>query len=261
MKSVILDAAMVLIPSVNHDDLPIQDEGALAKAIGTAAIIGAGLGAGIHPGASRADSPMTMASLPLPRTIEPSYKSASQLPRPKILGDWSVDFIDFVKRLENSDQIGWKDGKWYPYDSYEGGMPTIGYGYKIRSDQELQSMRQGIDNVKAIELLIFELNESWDKVKAFVKSRYGIDPDTLSMKQREMLTEFTFNVGNLGKFPKFSEAVVKNDMKQAIKHYQRNAREASKKVFIKGKKKPVVKGGKIVPLARRNEMFHQRFFT
>ena len=43
-------------------------------------------------------------------------------------------FIDYLKRVEGyKNKVG---DVFYPYDSPEGGLKTIGYGYKIRTDKE-----------------------------------------------------------------------------------------------------------------------------
>ena len=49
-------------------------------------------------------------------------------------------YIKFMKDIENAGRTGFKNGKWYPHKSPEGGMPTIGYGHKIKSKSELQKM-------------------------------------------------------------------------------------------------------------------------
>jgi GH24 family phage-related lysozyme (muramidase) len=48
-----------------------------------------------------------------------------------------------------------------------------------------------------------------------------IDYDTLNQKQKEMFLDFTFNLGSLKSFPKFTEAVLKGDMATARKEYKR----------------------------------------
>ena len=44
------------------------------------------------------------------------------------------EYIDYLKRVEGYDnKVG---DKFYPYDSPEGGLKTIGYGYKIKTLEE-----------------------------------------------------------------------------------------------------------------------------
>ena len=44
------------------------------------------------------------------------------------------EYINYLKRVEGyKNKVG---DKFFPYDSPEGGLKTIGYGYKIRTDKE-----------------------------------------------------------------------------------------------------------------------------
>ena len=42
---------------------------------------------------------------------------------------------EFIKAVENPAQVG-KDGDvWFPHDSPEGGLPTLGYGHKLTLEE------------------------------------------------------------------------------------------------------------------------------
>ena len=158
---------------------------------------------------------------------------------------WSDSFIGFVKNLENDSHSGWKQCRWYPYPSFEGGMPTIGYGYKIRSRQELRSLRRnGLSDQEANDLLVSELNESWYIAQEFVCVNYDVELGCLSLQQQEILTEFVFNVGDLNLFPVFTFAVIRYDIACMADNYKRSAKH---------------NGHERVILTRRNHLFFDRY--
>lgn len=155
-----------------------------------------------------------------------------------VLNIFKSDFIDFMKNLENANFSGYKNGKWYPHRSYEGGYPTIAWGHKIKTKSELHRFNNGISTQEAERLLKDDLEEAKQKVDDYIESLGVKIP--LNQKQVEMLTEFMFNLGNLRGFPKFTKAVLNQDWKTAEKECIR---------YANGK-----------PIPRRNELFKQRYF-
>ena len=221
----------------------LVEEGRMAKLAGAAAIA-ASMGIGGYLGHNSVNT----SDAPTPKASQTTIASEA-LPVPsKKQGppEWSSSFISFIKSLENSKKDGFKNGKWYPCESFEGGYQTIGYGYKIRTDAEKKLLAKGISDIDAVSLLEDELDESWSKANQYVKSNFNMDLASLPINSQEMLTEFVFNIGNLGLFPKFTESIVNNDIKKASQEYKRSA------------KKP---NGERVELTRRNEMFFNRYLT
>jgi GH24 family phage-related lysozyme (muramidase) len=155
------------------------------------------------------------------------------------------DFIDYIKSLENPHFVGYnKSSKlWTPHKSPEGGLPTIGYGHKMTSS-EVNSMSGGITDADAEKLLQNDLLTASRAVKSYVSSHFG-DID-LTNEQMEMLTEFAFNLGSLNKFPKFTEAVVKNNWEVANREYKRTYVDSS---------------GTRKELTNRNAAFFDRFLS
>jgi GH24 family phage-related lysozyme (muramidase) len=151
----------------------------------------------------------------------------------------SADYIDFLKRIENEHKVGYKNGKWYPHRSAEGGMPTIAWGHKIGTAHELNRMNGGISNSEAEALLKKDINTAMEKVNSYIKTLHVNIP--LSQPQREMLIDMAFNVGDLGKFPKFTKAVLNRDWKTAERECTR--------YYGDGK-----------PLKKRNDEFKKRYF-
>lgn len=156
----------------------------------------------------------------------------------------STDFLEFIKSIENAGKTGYDSsmGRWMPHPSPEGGLPTIAYGHKIRKD-ELDTLREGITESEATDILKADLETAYFAVVAYVMGRIG-DVD-LTEKQTEMLVEFAFNLGSLRGFPKFTLAVVNEDWETVKKECVRSYADAQ---------------GKRHELTRRNDLFRRRFF-
>lgn len=152
----------------------------------------------------------------------------------------SSDFINYIKIIENGIGKGYDKHKklWFPHKSYEGGLPTIGYGHKIKNNRELAGFKAGASNDTVTKLLTNDLAEANKHVHEYIKRKYKVSL-VLSQKQNEMLTDFAFNLGGLEKFPKFTDAVLRNQWDIVKKEYKRHA------------------GGK--ELTGRNTAFYNRF--
>ena len=148
------------------------------------------------------------------------------------------NFINFVKTIENSQKSGFKNGKWYPHKSFEGGLPTIGYGHKIKNKRELNQVKNGISDEQTNKNLIHDLESARQKVHLYIRQKYKVNL-RLTKEQEEMLTEFAFNLGGLNKFPTFIDAVLRNNWDVARKEYKRYS------------------GGKELKI--RNELFYNRY--
>lgn len=160
---------------------------------------------------------------------------------------FSNDFMDFVKHLESPEPIeaGYspKKRKWMPVPSVEGGRKTIGYGHKMKTEKEEQQFNDGITDSEAVDLLKRDLMEARDKVRRYIDKTYRVHL-ILDKRQMEMLTELTFNVGGLEKFPKFTDAVLKRDWEKAKQHYKRSYKSSD---------------GSRKNLTRRNNLFFNRY--
>lgn len=146
------------------------------------------------------------------------------------------DFIGYIARVENSVKAGFKNGKWYPHKSFEGGSDTIAYGHKIQPGENFSG---GITQEQALELLKKDLAVAADRARQIVNKIYGPNSwERLDNKRKEMLVDFAFN-GVLTKFPNFLQGVVLNLPKQMKAEYKR---------FSKGRE-----------LIDRNNQFAQRY--
>lgn len=137
--------------------------------------------------------------------------------------------VEFLKEQEGYSAL--------PYTAPEGNK-TIGYGHVIfdlnRVDKELAD--------KLLELDIWMAER---RAKFYVDSTFA--PGTwneLPLKHQQALTELTFNVGSLSKFPKFTHALVHGNIDKAIRESKR---------YYRGR------DGKWVELRRRNIAFVDTF--
>ena len=152
---------------------------------------------------------------------------------------YDSNFIDYMKVVENGVKRGLKNGRWYPHKSAEGGKKTIAYGHKITSGEDYS---KGITESEAQALLLKDLNAAKKDARDFLGSKKF---DSLDKTRQEILIDYQFNLGTLKTFPKFVEAVIKNDKKGMIKHYQRKYRHPKTKKWL--------------PIKDRNDRFKQRY--
>jgi GH24 family phage-related lysozyme (muramidase) len=147
---------------------------------------------------------------------------------------FSPAFIQFVKGLEARSA---KTHQVVP--SSEGGAKTLGYGHKLRSGEEPGA----IDDRQAEQQLLRDLEAARQGVYRYIQRAYGVRVQ-LSQKQEEMLTEFAFNLGGLEKFPKFADAVLRQDWARATQEFRRFYRTPD---------------GQRRELQLRNRLFAQRY--
>lgn len=135
----------------------------------------------------------------------------------------NASFLNYIKSVENNSKAGFDKDKnlWFPSKSVEGGFPTIGYGHKIKDKKELEVLKRGISDEAVQKLLVKDIIDASQHVSEYIKRKYKVNL-MLTEKQNEMLTDFAFNLGSLDKFPKFVDAVLRNNvegMKQQYKRY------------------------------------------
>ena len=152
-------------------------------------------------------------------------------------------FTNYIERVE-----GFKTDKGktpFRYESPEGGLDTVGIGHKLTQDEIDSNSVYGFDldtltKEQAKEIFRRDLIKYERMLESDLETnhkKYGmgqpIDYDTLNQKQKEMLLDFTFNLGSLKGFPKFTEAVLKGDMDTARKEYKRYYKENGKNKEVK----------------------------
>lgn len=160
---------------------------------------------------------------------------------------FSDEFLEYIKLAENEPLL--KKGTNAVHRSPEGGNDTVGYGHKLTDAEKKAGKVYGIPlkNINAENAEKILMMDLMKRDKA-LSARLGKQYEGLDQKQKEMLLDFEFNVGNVEKqFPNFTNAVISGDMEGALK-------EAKRYYTPKGAKQPV-------ELTRRNQLFEQTFFS
>ena len=150
-------------------------------------------------------------------------------------------YINYLKRVEGyKNKVG---DRFYPYDSPEGGLKTIGYGYKIRTDkEELKLEAYGMSEKEVENTLRNEAEISMMKAKNH-SIKNDIDWRGIDDRLKYALADYCFNIGNLNGFPTTSKCLMNNDVKSVIeddptregfKHYERTFKDSNgKKIWRK----------------------------
>ena len=141
---------------------------------------------------------------------------------------YNPSFIQEVKSAENSVMSGWKKNKFYPYSSAEGGTNTIGYGHKLTSNEARSGkFTSGLTEAQATALLLKDLRHSEGRLKKHLRDKFKVDYNQLGVDQKQILLDFTFNVGNVvAKFPKFTQHVLNKNKVGMLEEYKRTYRDA-----------------------------------
>ena len=142
-------------------------------------------------------------------------------------------YIVYLKRVEGyKNRVG---DTFYPYESPEGGLKTIGYGYKIKSLEEQNVLEKtGMSDYEVEEKLIEEAGISLYKAERYCNKK-NYDWSKIDKKLKYALADICFNVGSLRTFPTTTKCLSNNDVMGAVdddptrkgfKHYERTFKDA-----------------------------------
>jgi GH24 family phage-related lysozyme (muramidase) len=165
-----------------------------------------------------------------------SVASSARIVEPPVFSDTLVNFV--------KNQEGFRAEKYV-----DGDKNAIGYGHNLTPEEAKTNTVYGHDVSKPIteeiaqDILLKDLASKRKSLNSAIKKKYkDISLEELPLKSQEMLIDFQFNLGDaIGKFPKFTDAVIKGDIKTAKKEYKRYF----------GKKK--------IPLTKRNTDFYNTY--
>lgn len=148
-----------------------------------------------------------------------SFKKGG-LNSPKDLDPVTLEkYLSDLRGLENSIKKGYKNNKWYPHSSIEGGANTIAYGHKLQPGESFSS---GLTEQQARDLQKKDVLAHQTKAEKFVDDKYGKGTyDKLPQNSQMLLTDYAYNLGSLNKFPSFVEGVVKGDKNKMLQQYER----------------------------------------
>ena len=133
-------------------------------------------------------------------------------------------YLTTLKKLENNTKTGYKNGKWYPHPSVEGGADTIAYGHKLLPQD--RNLYQGITDEQASALQQQDVLAKQTEAKRLVDKQYGAGTfDGLPQDSQMLLIDYQYNVaGGLNKFPSFVEGIVSGNKEQMLKEYERGSK-------------------------------------
>jgi len=141
--------------------------------------------------------------------------------------EWAP-FIEALKEVENAGKTGYDTHTktWMPHQSPEGGLPTLGYGHKLKQrdidngDLVITGARYpiwGLPDDIVTTLLIEDVKKSYATAMG-EWNVLSVSPSTLlDLKYRSVLAAIVFNAGTLRNskgtlgWPKLFEAIKKQD--------------------------------------------------
>ena len=156
--------------------------------------------------------------------------------------------LDFLKLVENPAQVGKEGDVWFPHDSPEGGLPTLGYGHKLTLEENEDQLVYCINILHGCsDAEIDEILEEDIKAASNVAEKCVPEFHTLSETKQDMLIEFAFNLGyGLKQFKKFIKALIDDDWDTVKKEYKRFYRTPD---------------GQLQEVKHRNEEFYKYFLS
>jgi hypothetical protein len=156
-------------------------------------------------------------------------------------------FVQWLKKMENA-KLLFHDLNYLRHPSPEGGNDTIGYGHKLTALENDTNQVYGYDLNRLLYrdaevILCLDLKRVEDNLAQLFSAKW----DTLGPRRQQMLLDMQYNLGDVrGKFPKFTEGVLTNNLDVQRAEYKRYYKDA------KGRKHE---------LERRNRGFYDRFLS
>ena len=159
-----------------------------------------------------------------------------------------ANFVEDTWENENPNNLGLKNGKYYPHKSPEGGSPTIGPGFKIGSGSHnitAKEAKQGVTKYRLDKELENVGKENLAAVNKFINNGQTTNPaDTVSPQIKQGLMDLRYQVGPLGGWKELQKAVLEGD----IHKIQEEAK-------VKWKDKGVIRED-----TRRNDLRNKKYF-
>lgn len=156
----------------------------------------------------------------------------------------SQDFLDYIKKVENGNKAGFKNGRWYPHKDPSGGY-NVGYGHHFQDESTYAKvLKNGLSDQEVEDLLVQDILSAQKSVHDYIKKRYKVNL-ALTPQQEQMLIDYVFNIGSLNSFPEMVDAVLRSDKEKMKREYKRFG-------VINGKRKE---------LTGRNTMFSNKFLA
>ena len=150
----------------------------------------------------------------------------------------SEEYMKALMLQENENNAGLRDNKYYPYDSVEGGTPTIGYGHKLtEAEVKAKKYSSGLTKEEVDKLMRNDLNRHKTVAQSSFEKQYGKGSfNKLPNQLKDLVVDYSYTGTGIDKFPSFHKSVYEystaND--PSVKQAAYNNMLAQHKRYTKG---------------------------
>ena len=163
---------------------------------------------------------------------------------PHVSDDSYKSFSAQLKIGENAGNKGYDKEKdlWFPFSVGINNEQNIGWGINMSTFSEEEKLRlsKGITTEELEGMFNERVSKHLDKSKDKITNMGG-DWETLPDNVKLALTDFSYNLGGLDKFPKFTQAIIDNDLETAQKEYKRYYTDKGVKKEMTARNEDIVK--------------------
>lgn len=153
-------------------------------------------------------------------------------------------FSNQLKSGENGQNKGYdnESGLWFPFDVGINNEQNIGWGINMSTlsaaDKKRFSKGVSTEEIEGLynERISSHLNKSQKHITS-LGGNWDSFPDNIKLA----LTDFSYNLGSLKKFPKFTQAIIDNDLATAKKEYKRFYTQNGKRTEMVGRNEEIDK--------------------
>lgn len=134
------------------------------------------------------------------------------------------DFVNYIKKVENAQRVGRNSsGVWFPHRSFEGGMPTIGYGHKVANEKELKMAQAGFSDAHVTKVLQEDLKRAYSQARSAIAKSHNRSLDDMPEWVKEVCVDYFFNLGGRAhrQFPNFFSGLLSLDKNKMQREYKR----------------------------------------
>jgi len=158
------------------------------------------------------------------KTLVDKERNSTEVINPNVSNESYQSFSSQLKSSENSSNKGYDKKKklWFPFDVGVNEEKNIGWGINMStfSDEDKKRMSKGVTSEEIEDIFNKRISKHLNKSKEKI-TEMGGDWDSLPDNAKLALADFSYNLGSLNKFPKFTQAIIDNDLETAKKEYKR----------------------------------------
>jgi hypothetical protein len=121
----------------------------------------------------------------------------------------SEEYMKALMLQENENNAGLRGNKYYPYDSVEGGTPTIGYGHKLTEDEvKSKKYASGLTKAEVDNLMRSDLNRHKIAAQSSFEKEYGKGSfNKLPGQLKDIVVDYSYTGTGVNEFPNFHKSV------------------------------------------------------